>query len=295
MNIAQIKQIDIVDFLKATGYCPVKETPFSAWFRAPYREDATPSFKVNKNRNIWFDFGTGQSGDIVDLGTLIYHTGNISRILKLIESATPGVPIKTRTYHSQTNGTDETFRNIAVSELSSTALKTYLDSRGIDSEIAIQECREIHYTCHGKPYFAIAFANIAEGYEVRNPFYKGCIAPKDVSIRSVCDSPLIKACCLFEGFCDYLSYLTMIKQGKITAPAEFTDFIILNSVNNLSKILPRMKTYKEIYCYLDNDDAGRKIVDLLREMRGKSVHDMMAAYPLYKDVNDLLRDKKKMP
>ena len=71
MNIAQIKQIDIVDFLRATGYCPVKETSFSAWFRAPYREDATPSFKVNKNRNIWFDFGTGQSGDIVDLGIRI--------------------------------------------------------------------------------------------------------------------------------------------------------------------------------------------------------------------------------
>ena len=293
MNIAQIKQIDIVDFLKATGYPPVKETSFSAWFHAPYREDTTPSFKVNKNRNIWFDFGTGQSGDIVDLGTLIYHTGNISRILKLIESAAPGVPVKTKTYHPQDNGTNETFRNITVCELSSTALKAYLDSRGIDSEIAIRECREIRYTCHGKPYFAIAFANIAGGYEVRNPFYKGCIAPKDVSIRSVCDSP--KNCCLFEGFCDYLSFLTLIKQGKITAPAELTDFIILNSASNLSRILPRVKMYEEIRCYLDNDDAGRKVVDLLREMKGESVHDMMAAHPLYKDVNDLLRNKKKMP
>jgi hypothetical protein len=30
-------------------------------------------------------------------------------------------------------------------------------------------------------------------------------------------------------------------------------------------------------------------------MGGKAVHNMMEAYPLYIDVNDLLLDKKKMP
>ena len=47
MNIAQTKQIDIVDFLKAIGCFPTRETACAAWFRAPYREDMTPSFKVN--------------------------------------------------------------------------------------------------------------------------------------------------------------------------------------------------------------------------------------------------------
>ena len=53
MNIAQTKQIDIVDFLKAIGCFPTRETACAAWFRAPYREDMTPSFKVNKNRNYY--------------------------------------------------------------------------------------------------------------------------------------------------------------------------------------------------------------------------------------------------
>ena len=70
MNIAQTKQIDIVDFLKAIGCFPTRETACAAWFRAPYREDMTPSFKVNKNRNIWYDFGLARSGDIIDLGIL---------------------------------------------------------------------------------------------------------------------------------------------------------------------------------------------------------------------------------
>ena len=46
MNIAQTKQIDIVDFLKAIGCFPARETACAAWFRAPYREDMTPSIKI---------------------------------------------------------------------------------------------------------------------------------------------------------------------------------------------------------------------------------------------------------
>lgn len=74
MNIAQIKQIDLVDYMKAIGFSPTKETAKSAWYHAPYREDRTPSFKVNKDKNVWYDFGTAQSGDIIDLAELLYHS-----------------------------------------------------------------------------------------------------------------------------------------------------------------------------------------------------------------------------
>ena len=43
MNIMQIKQIAIVDFLLAIGFRPTKETAASAWYHAPYREDEDPS------------------------------------------------------------------------------------------------------------------------------------------------------------------------------------------------------------------------------------------------------------
>ena len=85
MNILQIKQIAIVDFLMAIGIRPIKETTASAWYHAPYREDEDPSFKVNKNRNVWYDFGTTKSGDIIDLAVLVYRTSNISNRLRLSE------------------------------------------------------------------------------------------------------------------------------------------------------------------------------------------------------------------
>lgn len=298
MNILQIKQIAIVGFLLAIGIRPAKETAASAWYHAPYREDEDPSFKVNKNRNIWYDFATTKSGDIIDLAVLVYRTQNISKVLKMIEQAAPALPLKVRTFVPQPSASDgkqpqaAAFQNLRLQALASKPLLSYLSKRGIDFDIVKQECREAHYTCHGKSYYAIAFPNEAGGYEIRNPYYKGCIAPKAVSLFSQGQSDSV---CIFEGFMDYLSFLTLRKRECLSVPCYGADLLVLNSVNNLPKVLSRLKAYKHIYCYLDNDDAGRRVVDMLRELKGEVVHDMMEAYPLYKDLNDILVGKKKMP
>ena len=298
MNILQIKKIAIVDFLLAIGIRPIKETAASAWYHAPYREDEDPSFKVNKNRNVWYDFGTTKSGDIIDLAVLVYRTPNIPKVLKMIAQAAPAAPLKVRTFVPQPSASDgklpqaTAFQNLRLQALASIPLLSYLSKRGIDMETARQECREAHYTCHGMNYFAIAFPNEAGGYEIRNPYYKGCIAPKAVSLISQGQTDSI---CLFEGFMDYLSFLTLRKRERLTVPCYDADMLVLNSVNNLPKVLPRLRAYKHLYCYLDNDDAGRRVVDMLRELKGDAVHDMMEAYPLYKDLNDILVGKKKMP
>lgn len=296
MNIAQIKQIDLVDYLRAIGFSPTKESDKSAWYHAPYREDRTPSFKINKDKNIWYDFGTAQSGDIIDLAALLYQSKDVSRLLKLIEGAAPALAPRIRTPISP-NGERLTvqFRNVKVVDLNHDALKSYLQSRGIDQAIGECECKEVHYTCHKKEYFAVAFLNNGGGYEIRNPYFKGCIAPKDISIIQKSERLRGRCCCLFEGFMDYLSYLTLVKSGRITEDGEHMDYIVLNSVSNVSRAIEPIKKYKVIHCYLDNDDAGRRVVDSLHELLGDKVQDMFAPYPLYKDLNDFLRNKKKIP
>ena len=296
MNIAQIKQIDLVDYLKAIGFSPTKESAKSAWYHAPYREDRTPSFKVNKDKNMWYDFGTAQNGDIIDLAELLYQSKDVSRLLKLIEGAAPALAPRIRRPISP-NGErlPDQFRNVKVRNLNHEALKSYLQSRGIDLDIGKCECKEVHYTCNKKEYFAVAFPNIGGGYEIRNPYFKGCIAPKDVSIIRKSERLRGRSCCLFEGFMDYLSYLTLVKLGRITEGSELMDYIVLNSVSNLSRAIETIKKYEVIHCYLDNDDAGRRAVDTLQELLGNRVCDMFAAHPLYKDLNDFLRNKKKFP
>ena len=296
MNIAQIKQIDLVDYLKAIGFSPTKESAKSAWYHAPYREDRTPSFKVNKDKNMWYDFGTAQNGDIIDLAELLYQSKDVSRLLKLIEGAAPALAPRIRRPISP-NGErlPDQFSNVKVRNLNHEALKSYLQSRGIDLDIGKCECKEVHYTCNKKEYFAVAFPNIGGGYEIRNPYFKGCIAPKDVSIIRKSERLRGRSCCLFEGFMDYLSYLTLVKLGRITEGSELMDYIVLNSVSNLSRAIETIKKYEVIHCYLDNDDAGRRAVDTLQELLGNRVCDMFAAHPLYKDLNDFLRNKKKFP
>lgn len=240
MNILQIKQIAIVDFLLAIGIRPAKETAVSAWYHAPYREDENPSFKVNKNRNIWYDFATAKSGDIIDLAVLVYRTPNIPKVLKMIAQAAPAVPLKVRTFmpHPQPSATDAkppqaaAFQNLRVQALASIPLLSYLSKRGIDLDTARQECKEVHYTCRGKNYYAIAFPNGAGGYEIRNPYYKGCIAPKAVSLISQGQSDSVY---LFEGFMDYLSFLTLRKRERLSVPCYGADLLVLNSVNNLAQ------------------------------------------------------------
>ena len=223
MNIKLIRQIPIVDFLLAIGIYPVKVTSCYAWYYAPYREDEDLSFKVNKNRNIWYDFATAKSGDIIDLAVLVYRTHNIPKILKMIEQAAPAAPLRIRTFvpHPQQSAPDRTqlkatvFQNLRLELLESLPLLSYLSKRGIDMEIASQECWEAHYTCHGNSYYAIAFPNEAGGYEIRNPYYKGCIAPKAVSFISQGQTDCV---CLFEGFMDYLSFLTLRKRERLSVP-----------------------------------------------------------------------------
>lgn len=56
MNIEDVKQIPIADYLHSLGYSPVKQQGNGLWYKSPLREEHEPSFKVNTDRNLWYDF-----------------------------------------------------------------------------------------------------------------------------------------------------------------------------------------------------------------------------------------------
>ncbi len=94
------------------------------------------------------------------------------------------------------------------------------------------------------------------GYKIRNRYFKGCIAPKEISHIRQSGEPR-KACYVFEGFMDYLSFLTLRLESCPQFP-EFDrqDYMVLNSVANVSKALYPLGSYERIHCFLDNDRAG---------------------------------------
>ena len=68
LSCEQAKLIDLVDYLSSLNYHPQKVHNQDYWYLSPLRQERTASFKVNKKLNVWFDFGLGKGGDIIDFG-----------------------------------------------------------------------------------------------------------------------------------------------------------------------------------------------------------------------------------
>ena len=53
MNIEETRRIPITDFLARMGHEPTSRKGNEWWYSAPYREERTPSFRVNILKNVW--------------------------------------------------------------------------------------------------------------------------------------------------------------------------------------------------------------------------------------------------
>lgn len=281
--IEEIKKIPLATFLSRLGCEPSCRRGNGLWYRSPLRQENTPSFKVQLDKNTWYDFGIAKGGTIIDLAAELYHSGDIRYLMGCIVKCCPAPSAQTVAFSYAPRHSAPSFENIEIVPLVNPALLAYLKERGIPAHIAGANCKEAHYTLNGKPYFAVAFPNISGGVELRNRYFKGCIAPKDISIPNnpyYCNIRSTE-CAVFEGFMDYLSALTM-------SAISDTDAIVLNSVANVNKAMRYLQRYDVIRCYLDNDDAGRRVLSVLSDTFGERVVDRSTGYSRYNDFNDYL-------
>ena len=91
MTIEEAKSIRIADYLHSLGYSPVKQQGINLWYKSPFREESEASFKVNTEREQWYDFGLGKGGNIIALAAHLYATDHVPYILKRIAEQTPHV------------------------------------------------------------------------------------------------------------------------------------------------------------------------------------------------------------
>ncbi len=289
MNIQDAKQIKLADYLQSLGYSPVKQQGKSLWYKSPLREEAEASFKVNTELNKWYDFGIGKGGNIIALASGLYQSDHVPYLLDRIAEQTPH--IRPVSFYFRRQSSEPSFQQLEVRELSHPALLRYLQERRINTALAKPECMELHFINNGKPYFAIGFPNVAGGYEVRNRFFKGCIAPKDISHIRQRGEPREK-CLVFEGMTDYLSFLTLrMKNCPAMPDLDGQDYVILNSVSNVSKAIDVLHGYERIHCLLDNDEAGARAYQELRKEFPDRIRDFSHNYHGYKDLNDYLCGK----
>ena len=266
MDIAEMRQIPIADFLRRLGHEPTRRSGNELWYSAPYRSERTPSFRVNVEKNVWYDFGLGIGGDIFNLaGEFIHSRDFLAQVRFISESA--GVPMvqpDASTFRKKTP--EPSFEDVEVLP-----------------DTASFYCCQLNYYVHKKKYFAVGFSNVSGGYELRNRLFKGCIPPKDVSLIKRKDGQA-ESCSLYEGFMDFLSAVTL-------GMAEDGDSLVLNSVANVDRSFRYLDGYERIRCYLDNDEAGHRAVEKLRMRYGEKVSDCRGLYKGCKDLNEYLQQR----
>ena len=291
-DLSLIKRYPIVAYLERKGIKPVRRTPTYVMYRSPFRAEIHPSFKVDTEKNLWIDYAEGRGGSIIDLCMRLEGCTLSEAICRLgqttsFDTACNNVePSKEKAYSS--NGSirlpkeevaNGARRLIDVSDTLPSHLQEYLTKvRCINLEKALHFLKSISYEVRGRRYEAIGFANFSGGYELRdNNMFKGTIAPKDITpIFENKAQPV----CLFEGFMDFLSFLSMKEEVNNRC-------LVMNSVSNVARAIRYLndRHLTHIRAFLDNDDAGKRATnDFIRA--GFKVEEMSVHYGNFKDLNE---------
>lgn len=286
MNLHNIKQQSIVDYLQQHGCSPQHIRGNAYWYCSPFRNEQTASFKVNTERNQWYDFATGEYGDIIDLVCILQHC-SIAEAMKYLSSASNTSAVNSSTPVASSfsfGGTSIPAASPAhhielesVKPITHPKLLQYLAERGLKKSDVFSFLWEISYKTSDKTFFALGFANDAGGWELRNPYFKGCMSPKSISTIKGKDGQRLQ---IFEGFMDFLSWRKLHREIN-------ADSIVLNSLALLPKIIPLITSYTSIECFLDNDEAGRKAFEQLKRSC-PHVIDGSVRYQAHKDLNEWL-------
>ena len=299
MNLQQAKQIPIMYFFRDILGLKGKVSGSDILYCSPFRDDTSPSYSVSIEKNISYDFATGEARDIVGAIADYYKISMSEALKKLAEFTQKNIPKDTQKYIPKTeNKRHYNGRNTAgkggalniqnnqtegliacdkaqikeVKELFYYPLKNYIkDIRKISIETASIYLNEVHYTLKDdtRVYFGLAWKNLSGGYEITRystqyqKSFKTAIGSKDITFIQGFDTNTIL---IFEGMFDFLSYLEYKKEQKLNE-----DVIILNSVSChrvATEFIKMQRKYREVHLYLDNDEEGIKAVAKIKKALG---------------------------
>lgn len=129
-----LEQVDILEYI--SQYCDFEEKNGEFWTLSPFKEEKTPSFSVNKEKQRFYDFSSGAGGNLIHFIRRYNNCGFIEAVNILKKYA---------------NITDDSERTICRLESTRVAKKFYNKTRA---------------SAHNKP--KILPTNYMERYEIRD-------------------------------------------------------------------------------------------------------------------------------
>lgn len=301
MNGKQAKQIPLAEILHRLGYEPAWEKRDELAYQSPFRKEKVPSFFLNTAKNVWHDFGHGGGGNVIDFIMIYYDIASVSTALRQLDELCGPQEWQTGAEKSLAAKDAEGLKPskplhlLKIQSLQNKVLLQYLKQRGICRQMASPYVKEIYYSLRRenqeKRYFALAFPNLSGGYELRNPYFKGSIGKKDISLlakrkRRGVDEKFAEAVTIFEGFMDFLSALCFFQVAEAK-----TSVIVLNSVSLKERAIEQIRAnrFEKVYLYLDRDDAGTLLfADFRKQLSNIALSDKSDLYIGYKDFNEFL-------
>jgi hypothetical protein len=299
MNIEGLRQkikdikdnVSLVEFLTKLGYEPSsKKSGQERFFLSPIRDsDSDPSFSVNDNKGLWYDHGSGQGGNVIDLGMLVFKTNSIPEVVAEIEKLYNG---HTSSSFSQRDLSPRVYvpkhEIVNIKDVgNNTAITDYIASRGVlKAALASNLLKEVYYDHiddkgYKKRYFGVGWQNVSEGYDVRSKYGKICIAKKDLLFQGGSNYRVS----IFEGMFNYLSALE--KDPSLIN----NNLIVLNSLSMVGRAITLIKassSIRDIDLYFDNGSGGKKMTAEFQKQLPEAI-DRSYLYQGYDDYNDMLR------
>jgi CHC2 zinc finger/Toprim-like len=286
ISCSEIKETDLVHYLQQLGYKPSKITGQDHWYLSPFRNEKTPSFKVNRKKNLWFDFGEGGGGTIIDFG-IRYYKCSVQEFLQKLSLEIPMNFSFHQPIPENKNDVENNSGKILITDSRAIAdpdLRKYLHDRHIPLLIANRFCSEIEFELYGKKQLAIGFMNDQDGYELRNSNFKGSSSPKSITHFNNNTS----AIAVFEGFFDFLSFQTeLLYDRKLihALPKNQDSYLVLNSLAFIEKHRMLIEKYQRVNLYLDRDEAGLKTTSQALAWSDR-YQDKSQFYAKFKDLNE---------
>lgn len=287
MDLSKIKEFPIRNYLASNGIFPSIDKAYYGMYLSPLREECTPSMKVDYNKNLWIDYGLQVGGSVIDMVMRLESCTFREAVAKIeirLGEYSPPVAEYAQKPTSISVVKEQGITIVKCKPLGHHALIKYLQGRCVDIGIATRHCSEVYYRIGEKQYFAIGFANDSTGYELRNRYFKGSTSKDITTIHTEND-----VCLLFEGFMDYLSYLTLEGVDRCSE-----NVIVLNSTSNLSVAIPFLSKCREIHSYLDNDKTGERAFESLLKLPIPVIRKS-DLYSDHKDMNEYLCSLKREP
>jgi len=83
MKCEEGNKIDLLEYLFSLGFTPIKIRDNKYWCISPLRNEKEASSKIDRNKNVWYDHGSGNGGTIIDFVTQYFNCDVSSALQKL--------------------------------------------------------------------------------------------------------------------------------------------------------------------------------------------------------------------